>query len=648
VGVVLSLLLTFFITPVPLSRPAALGVTLAIALYNLPAALAGRRGSRLLEPILVLGLAGDFCACTAWLLLTGGDTQITFLIYVLVAIEAAAAFGWIGTAGFLVGFLVVLGARVWEVAAVLSSSPPTWAYVVRSAVVLVVAVASAVIATRLQALRQGLAAANLALQREREGLHEEATDRRQAEQALDASQQRLLTLVRNAPVVLLAIDRAGQITFCEGAGLAALGRQPGQWVGWSVKELYPDRPEVLEYVRQALSGQTVHATIRDAGRTLAVSYGPSRDGHGELVGAIGVALDITEAKQVEAALHEQTELYEALIRAQSDLGDLVIVSEGEKPIFMNAAVAQISGYSRAELDAMPSLYDLVPEADRNRLADRVRRLRDTAGPRRFDGSILHKAGHRIELEASQLTINTGGRTRTFTIARDVTARQQVEAQRQALLSRLVTVQEEERRQIANGIHDDSIQTMFAVKIRLHLLRAETRDRRHLDMLAQVDLTIDQAITRLRRLVFDLGPVALDQEGLVAAIRLYLDQMRADGGPDYEVEEDLEGELSQEARAIIYRIAQEALANVRKHAQATRVTVSLAAQDGGILVHIHDDGRGFLVEEATRPRPGHLGLAAMRERAEMAGGWLQMESAPGAGAAIEYWIPLAKASARPAA
>jgi signal transduction histidine kinase len=79
-----------------------------------------------------------------------------------------------------------------------------------------------------------------------------------------------------------------------------------------------------------------------------------------------------------------------------------------------------------------------------------------------------------------------------------------------------------------------------------------------------------------------------------------------------------------------------------------VTVSLAAQDGGILVHIHDDGRGFLVEEATRPRPGHLGLAAMRERAEMAGGWLQMESAPGAGAAIEYWIPLAKASARPAA
>ncbi len=641
----LSLLLTFFIAPVPLSRPAALGVTLAIALYNLPATLAGRE---LVEPSLVLGLVGDFCACTAWLLLTGGDTQITFLIYVLVAIEAAAAYGWIGTVGFLIGFLVVLGARAWEVAAVLSSSPPTWAYVLRSAVVVVIAVASALIATRWQALRQGLTAANLALERERERWHQEATDRRQAEQALDASQQRLLAMVRNAPVVLLAIDRAGQITFCEGAGLAALGRRPGQWVGWSVKELYADRPEVLEYVRQALSGQTVQATIRDVGRTLAVSYGPSRDGHGDLVGAIGVALDITEARQVEAALHEQTELYEALIQAQSDLGDLVIVSEGEKPIFMNAAVAQVSGYSRVELDAMASLYDLVPDEDREELQARIAQMRKTPGPARFDAAIRHKDGRRIELEAAQLTIKAGSGARTFTIARDVTARHQVEAQRQALLTRLVTVQEEERRQIANGIHDDSIQTIFAVKIRLHLLRAEIKDQRHQDMLAQVDLTIDQAITRLRRLLFDLRPVALDQEGLPAAIRMYLDQMRVDGGPDFEVEEELDVKPTPEVRAVIYRIAQEALANVRKHAQASRVTVSLASQQGGILVRIEDDGRGFLVEEATRPRPGHLGLAAMRERAEMAGGWLQMESALGEGAVIEYWIPLANASAKPAA
>jgi PAS domain S-box-containing protein len=644
----LSLLLTFFLAPAPLSRPAALGVTLAIGLFNLPGALTARAGPRLVEASLILGLAGDFFACTAWLLLTGGDTQITFLIYLVVAIEAAATFGWVGTMGFVLGFLVVLGVRLWEVVTALSSIPPVGAYVIRSAVVVVVALISAAIATRMQGLREGLAAATQGLERERGGRQLEATDRQQAEHALDASQHRLLTMVRNAPVVLLAIDREGKITFCEGAGLVALGRQPGQWVGWSVKELYADQPEVLEYVRQALSGHTVQATIKDAGRTLAVSYGPSHNSHGELVGAIGVALDITEAERVQAALHEQTELYEALIRAQSDLGDLVIVSEGEKPVFMNAAVTQLSGYSRAELNTMTSFYDLVAEEDREELKARLARLTKKPGPARFEAAIRHKDGRRIELEAAQLTIRAGDRARTFTIARDVTARHQVEAQREELLTRLVTVQEEERRQIASDIHDDSIQTMFAVKIRLHLLRAETKEKRHQDMLDQVDRTIDQAITRLRRLLFDLRPVALDEEGLAAAIGMYLDQMRADGGPDYEVDQKLEADPTPEVRAIIYRIAQEGLANIRKHAQATRVKVSLAPQEGGILVHIQDDGRGFEVEAAMRPRPGHLGLAAMRERAELAGGWLEMESAPGTGTAIDYWIPLARASAAPAA
>jgi PAS domain S-box-containing protein len=366
------------------------------------------------------------------------------------------------------------------------------------------------------------------------------------------------------------------------------------------------------------------------------------------VGAIGVSLDITEQEKVEAALREQTELYQALIRAQSDLGDLVIVSEGERPIFMNAAVSQVSGYTRAELDALPSLYTLVPEAERHQPRARVGGQQQTPGTRRFTATMRHKDGRRIEIEAAQLTVQTGGTTRTFTIARDVTERRQVEAQRQALLNRLVTVQEEERRQIASDIHDDSIQTMFAVKIRLHLLRAEIQDEHHLQMLAQLDQTIDEAITRLRRLIFDLRPVALDQEGLVAAMRVYLDQMRVESGIEYQLEASLQAELDPEVRAIIYRVGQEALANVRKHAQARHVVISVSDGDGGIMVRIKDDGRGFSIQEKARPRPGHLGIAAMRERAEMAGGWLDVSSAPGQGTEVEYWIPKSTASAAPAA
>lgn len=647
-GAVLSLSLTFFLQPAPISRPTALAVTFAIVLANIPAAAIRRLPAGMVEPILVLGLAVDFLAATAWLLLTRGQTEMTSLVYMVVAVEAAATYGWPGAAGFMIAFLGMLGARVWEMGALFGTSPPPGDFVGDSAVVLAVAAASGAIASRLGRLRYGLAAAGLALEEEQDHLRGEAIDRQKAEEALAVSEARLRTIVRNAPVVLLAIDRQGQITFCEGAGLAPLGRRPGQWVGWSVRELYADRPEILEHVRKALSGQTVQATVQEGDRTLAVSYGPSRDVRGELVGAVWVGVDITEQQKVATALREQTELHAALIRAQSDLGDLVIVSVGEKPIFINEAVAEITGYTKAELMAMPSVYDLVPDEDRPELVARLDRLRRAPGPYRFDAAIQHKSGRRIELEAAQLTVQAGATARTFTIARDVTARRLVEAEREALLSRLVRVEEDERRQIANDIHDDSIQTMFAVKIRLHLLRAEIRAERHLEMLDQLDRTIDAAITRLRRLLFDLRPVGLEQEGLAAALGVYLDQMRTQHGLEVELEASLAEEPDSDARTIVYRIAQEALANVRKHAQAKRVLVSLTSRDGGIQVRIRDDGRGFTVEDGEQPRPGHLGLAAMRERAEMAQGWLTVESTPGEGTEVEYWIPLSSTSAQPAA
>jgi signal transduction histidine kinase len=93
-----------------------------------------------------------------------------------------------------------------------------------------------------------------------------------------------------------------------------------------------------------------------------------------------------------------------------------------------------------------------------------------------------------------------------------------------------------------------------------------------------------------------------------------------------------------ARTILYRIAQEALANVRKHANATHVDVTIDEQGGGYLVRITDDGRGTSVNPAGLAKPGHLGLAAMRERAEVAGGWFRFESEPGKGAEVEFFIP----------
>lgn len=128
------------------------------------------------------------------------------------------------------------------------------------------------------------------------------------------------------------------------------------------------------------------------------------------------------------------------------------------------------------------------------------------------------------------------------------------------------------------------------------------------------------------------------EGLAAALRAYLDHARRAEGLDFAVDDGLRSDPEPEMRAFLYGAAQEILMNVRKHAHASRVVVTLTDRDGSHLIRIRDDGIGFDVSEALSARPGHLGLAALSERLELAGGVLSIDSAPGAGATVELEVP----------
>jgi signal transduction histidine kinase len=215
---------------------------------------------------------------------------------------------------------------------------------------------------------------------------------------------------------------------------------------------------------------------------------------------------------------------------------------------------------------------------------------------------------------------------------------QMDATRRRLLARLVRAQEEERQTIASDIHDDSIQVMTAVGMRLYSLRKRLTDE---DQLAAVDefaRSITEATRRLRSLMFELRPPALDREGLGAALRLYIDQTTEEDGPTYDLDDRLVVEPSPEIRAVVYRIVQEALTNIRKHARARRVEILVESSEGGVRVRIRDDGVGLPPGQSDQSAPGHMGLNAMRERAEMAAGWWRIESAPARGTVVEFWVP----------
>jgi signal transduction histidine kinase len=215
-------------------------------------------------------------------------------------------------------------------------------------------------------------------------------------------------------------------------------------------------------------------------------------------------------------------------------------------------------------------------------------------------------------------------------------------ERKAVLGQLVSVQEAERARIANEIHDDSLQVITAVSIRLQLLRRRTNGVTA-EMLETLVETVGHASERLRRLLFDLRPSGLEHDSLTEVLRTYLAQTFDEDAPTWEVHDELVAEPPSEVRLVLFRVAQQALANVLVHARAKHVDVSVVAEDGGFAVVVTDDGVGF--DATVDPQPGHLGLITMRERAELAGGRLTICSSPGMGSVVRAWLPVAPTTDR---
>jgi signal transduction histidine kinase len=244
---------------------------------------------------------------------------------------------------------------------------------------------------------------------------------------------------------------------------------------------------------------------------------------------------------------------------------------------------------------------------------------------------IHELQDALRAYNADLEARVAGRTQELRAAiRDL---EEADRQRRRLLDHVVRASEEERRKIANDVHDDPVQKMIAVKMRLELL-----GKRHPE-LSEVPVAIDvvrESIRSLRHLLFDLRPPILDEAGVAPAIRSFLENSEATFS--WTVQDELEAQPSPQTRLILYRIAQEALTNARKHARAQHVRVWLGDGDGSVAMEIADDGVGFEPQEAVVAVAGHMGLAAMRERAEMSGGRCELHSLPGEGTTLNVWMP----------
>lgn len=325
-----------------------------------------------------------------------------------------------------------------------------------------------------------------------------------------------------------------------------------------------------------------------------------RGGHGDQVPPRGTLIAI-EAGQVGSVVRSRTTTVRRSERATSI-----------------AAPLEVQGEVIGVLDV-----DLPPDAGAGRMLHVVSRLAD---------GVAIVAHHARLLRLQEVTLDVVTKQEAE-LRRGYGELQRLDAQRRRLLAELVQAQEEERTRIAGEIHDDPLQKLVALRMRLDHVRSATTDPETIGLIERAEESVLLSVRSLRHLVFQLRPPSIEREGLAAGLREHVQDLGLEGAT---IADRMETEPPLELRFVLYRIAREALANAWKHARAERITVTLASAEDGYSLEVADDGRGF--DPSVLSGSGHIGLAEMRERAEVAGGWCRIDSAPGRGTTVRAWVP----------
>jgi PAS domain S-box-containing protein len=469
-----------------------------------------------------------------------------------------------------------------------------------------------------------------------------------------AAERQFEQLLEFAPDAVVGIDAAGRIVLVNRQVERVFGYERDELLGEPVERLVPARFHDIHVSHRGR--YFADPRTRPMGAELAL-FAVRKDGT-EFPAEISLsAIEVEGGPLAIAAIRDITERqsaerrFEQLLEAAPDA--IVGVDDGGRIMLVNQQVERVFGYGREELLG-ERVELLVPE--RFRRAHVMHRGGFFADPgTRLMGAELElfglrKDGTEFPAEISLSSMESGSGPLAITAIRDVTERliaesvTNEEVHRREIVAAMLQAEEAERGRIATSLHDDTIQVMTASLIAIdRVLKRPCADEGLVAALHHARETIEQATERTRRLTFELRPAVLHEQGMAPAITAMVNQAAAELGAEATVNVPRR-RFEWPVEELVYRTVAEAIANVRKHSEASHVTVTVGRRRNALTVIVADDGRGFAVEDtAQRPdRILHIGLDTMIERVRMAGGALDIDSAPGNGTRISFDVPLARA------
>jgi PAS domain S-box-containing protein len=330
-------------------------------------------------------------------------------------------------------------------------------------------------------------------------------------------------------------------------------------------------------------------------------------------------------------------LYRDVFDAAPD--GIVIVDRRGRICDVNRTASEMFGFDREELLGEP-VERLVPEGQRELHREERAGYVDepTARPMGvgLDLRARHADGSEFPVEISLSPLQGDDQMYVVASVRDQTEREKL----RDFGAHTLQAVEGERQRIARELHDDTAQRLSALLLRIHMARSSHRDDMD-EFLSDLRAEIEETVDGLRRVARGLRPPALSDLGLSEALRTHLRKRLREAGleGDYEVDPAVDL-LAQEKQLVLYRVAQEAVANVVRHAAANRVRVSVALEGDEVRLEIEDDGKGFRTRgKGTTVEGRGLGLIGIHERAHAVEGEAMVESAPGRGTVVRVTVPL---------
>jgi PAS domain S-box-containing protein len=451
-------------------------------------------------------------------------------------------------------------------------------------------------------------------------------------------------------LVLLAFDPELQIWAATGAALRARGWTPGHFVGKRVPEVgRPADAAITEaYCRDALRGECrrlVTTGKTDRTRVWTFLFVPLPDEREAVIGGMVIARDVTDQRRAERQLlASRRQLAEAQRIAQVGSWEWELDSDETS---MSEEMARILGIPPG---SRPRMRDIVARcvhpADLDRVLAHMERLPGDPAPFTLEHRIVRADGAvRSVLVRGEGVVDEDGRVvRLIGTDQDITDRRRTEAERRRLLGRVYEAQEGQDRRLAADLHDGHVQSLAAIGFKLEQarLRLGASGSPEVDeLLWQVTKDLSAEVTSLRRTIGRLRPLVLVEDGLEAALREEAKSACNRAAlATCEVTSELEGRLDPVVETALFRVAQQALANVVDHAEATHVLVAIECTARGVVLRVSDDGCGFDPDHVqVLADIAHFGLIAMRERVEALGGRFRVTTGPGRGTVVEARLPL---------